>query len=281
MTSGSFRLRVDHYALLRNMLLKVKGVPALYLPYMYYPISKDNRNTGFLMPSYGSSTYKGQTISNAFFWAISRSQDATILHDWYSKTGQAMAGEYRYMSLGGSGNVRTDFLNEHPTTIVGTDGATGRAGRAPGVPDIRQSQPEPRRLVVRPGARRLFQRPHGRSPDIDSDISRATRRTRSYGGSASGTTKGIRITGTYDRNEYFAEDSSSSLRGNCAAHQRVPAGPAPARTARVRIGELGIRAHRTRGCSTTAHVLKPADDQVFTGSTSCRPCAFPSTSCRS
>src|SRR5687767_16001046 len=47
----------------------------------------------------------------------------------------------------------------------------------------------------------------------DSDIARATRRTRNYGGSVSGTTKGIRVTGTYDRNEYFAENSTSSLRG--------------------------------------------------------------------
>ena len=163
MTSGSLKLRVDHYALLRNMLLKVKGVPAIYLPVMYYPLSKDNRNTGFLMPSYGSSSYKGQTISNAFFWAINRSQDATFLHDWFSKTGQAVAGEYRYMSLGGSGNIRTDFLNEHPTTFVGTDGdEVEQAGRR-SFRDVRQPQPEPRRLVVRAGPRRLLQRPHGRS----------------------------------------------------------------------------------------------------------------------
>ena len=31
----------------------------MYLPLMYYPLSKDNRNTGFLMPSYGSSTVQG------------------------------------------------------------------------------------------------------------------------------------------------------------------------------------------------------------------------------
>ena len=73
---------------------------------------------------------QGQTISNAFFWAIDRSQDATFLHDWFSKTGQAVAGEYRYVSLGGSGNVRTDFLNEHPITFVGTDGEeVEQAGR--------------------------------------------------------------------------------------------------------------------------------------------------------
>src|SRR4029453_1483295 len=212
MTSGSLKLRVDHYALLRNMFLKVKGVPAIFLPVMYYPLSKDNRSTGFLMPSYGSSSYKGQTISNAFFWAINRSQDATFLHDWYSKTGQAVAGEYRYISLGGSGNVRTDFLNEHPTSFVGTDGETvtqegRRTFRTYG--NLSQSL----------GGSWYAQGRADYSSDLtvdrlyDSDIARATRRTRSLGGSVSGTTKGIRVTGTYDRNEYFAENSTSSLRG--------------------------------------------------------------------
>jgi LPS-assembly protein len=93
MTSGSIKLRVDHYALLRNMFLKAKGVPVLFLPVLYYPISSDARQTGFLMPSYGSSSYRGQVVSNGFFWAIGRSQDATVLHDWYSKTGQGISGE--------------------------------------------------------------------------------------------------------------------------------------------------------------------------------------------
>ena len=212
MTSGSLKLRVDHYALLRNMFLKVKGVPAIYLPLMYYPLSKDNRSTGFLMPSYGSSSYKGQTISNAFFWAINRSQDATFLHDWFSKTGQAIAGEYRYMSLGGSGNIRTDFLNERPTAFVDTDGTeTEQAGRRTfrTYGNLSQSL----------GGSWHAQARADYSTDLtvdrlyDTDIARATRRTRSYGGSVSGTTKGIRVTGTYDRNEYFAENSTSSLRG--------------------------------------------------------------------
>src|SRR3954470_1253449 len=52
MTSGSLKLRVDHYAFLKNTLLKAKGFPVLYLPLMYYPLSKDNRSTGFLLPTY-------------------------------------------------------------------------------------------------------------------------------------------------------------------------------------------------------------------------------------
>ena len=212
MTSGSLRLRVDHYALLRNMMLKVKGVPALYLPVMYYPLSKDNRSTGFLMPSYGSSTYKGHTISNAFFWAINRSQDATFLHDWYSKTGQSVAGEYRYMSLGGSGNFRTNFLDEHPTAFV----VDGEPVEQPG----RRSFGAYGNLSQSLGGSWYAQARADYSSDLtvnqlySTDIARASQRTRSYGSSISGTAKGLRVTGTYDRNEYFAENFTSSVRGN-------------------------------------------------------------------
>jgi LPS-assembly protein len=213
MTSGSLKLRVDHYALLRNMVLKVKGVPALYLPVMYYPLSKENRNTGFLMPSYGSSTVKGQTISNAFFWAIDRSQDATFLHDWYSKTGQSIAGEYRYVSIGGAGNMRADFLNEHPITYVTSDGVDVDQ---PGRRSFRTNG----NLSQRLGGTWYAQGQADYSSDLavdqlySTDIARASRRTRSYGGSVSGTTKGLRVTGRYDRQEYFAENGNSSLRGN-------------------------------------------------------------------
>ena len=62
-----------------------------YVPAFYYPINKEGRSTGFLMPQYGSTTLKGFTLSNAFFWAIDRSQDATFYHDWSTKTGQGLA----------------------------------------------------------------------------------------------------------------------------------------------------------------------------------------------
>ena len=212
MTSGSLRLRVDHYALLRNMTLKVKGVPALYLPMMYYPLSKDNRSTGFLMPSYGSSSYKGQTISNAFFWAINRSQDATILHDWYSKTGQSVAGEYRYVSLGGAGNFRTNFLDEHPTTFVIDGQEVEQAGRRAFGAYGNLSQSLGRGWYTQ--ARADYSSDLTVNQLYSTDIARASQRTRSYGSSISGTARGIRITGTYDRNEYFAENLTSSVRGN-------------------------------------------------------------------
>ena len=109
-------MRVDKYALLKNAVLKVKNVPLMYLPAMYYPIQKDDRATGFLMPVYGNTTLHGQSVSNAFFWAISRSQDMTLVHDWLPSSGQGYGTEYRYIrGPGADGNFRFYRLSEKAT----------------------------------------------------------------------------------------------------------------------------------------------------------------------
>src|SRR5688572_13702183 len=122
--SGAITINLDDYALLTNSVFRVKGVPVMYLPLFYYPIQEDDRATGFLIPTYGASTIKGQTISNAFFWAIGRSHDATIFHDWFSKAGQGVGGEYRYVLAPGSqGDSRFSFVDERATTITRPDGS--------------------------------------------------------------------------------------------------------------------------------------------------------------
>ena len=108
--------------MLFRSVFDVKGVPMLYLPILYYPTKEDQRATGFLLPTYGSSSLRGQAIHNAFFWAINRSQDATILHDWFSRAGQGIGTEYRYNMGGGSdGAIRTYWLNQKE---IQTDGGT-------------------------------------------------------------------------------------------------------------------------------------------------------------
>jgi LPS-assembly protein len=118
-TSGSVMLNLDEYAFARNTILRVKGVPVFYLPVMYYPIQKDERATGFLLPSYGASTVRGQAISNAFFWAIDRSQDATFYHDWFTRSGQGAGAEYRYVTGPQSrGNFRAYRFNGREATYT-------------------------------------------------------------------------------------------------------------------------------------------------------------------
>jgi len=124
LVSDSVTITLEEHAILKNAILKVKGVPLFYMPMMYYPINKEDRATGFLIPTYGNSTIRGQTLSNAFFWAINRSQDATFYHDWYAKTGQGFGSEYRYVEGPGSaGNARFQIINEHDATYEQPDGS--------------------------------------------------------------------------------------------------------------------------------------------------------------
>jgi hypothetical protein len=121
--AGTVILNVDHYTVLKNAVLRVKGVPMFYTPILYYPTKRDGRATGFLMPTYGSSSLRGQSFHNGFFWAINRSQDATILHDWFSKTGQGLGSEYRYNAGSGDGNISATSTT-----------TTGRPTRPPTAP---------------------------------------------------------------------------------------------------------------------------------------------------
>ncbi len=207
--SGSATLNLDDYALLKNSIFRVKGVPLMYLPIFYYPIQEDDRATGFLIPMYGTSTFRGQSLSNAFFWAISRSQDATLIHDWFSKAGQQMGGEYRYVVSGGSqGNARFSFLDEKQVNAT-----TG------------ESEPGRRSYQVTGGmAQTLGGGLRARAnADYVSDIApeqlyqqnlyRATRSTRSFGGNVSGSWNQFALSGTLDRTDVFYPDGSYTTYG--------------------------------------------------------------------
>ena len=89
---------LEDHASMKNAALRVKGVPVLYLPYMYYPLKKEDRATGFLIPTYSASGVRGQGFGDAFFWAIDRSQDATFYYTKYTKSGQIGAADYRYQA---------------------------------------------------------------------------------------------------------------------------------------------------------------------------------------
>ena len=92
-----------------------------YLPVVYYPLQEDERATGFLLPTYGTSTYRGQAISNGFFWAIDRSRDLTLMHDWFTRSGQGAGAEYRYVAdAQSSGNVKVYRFTRKTTTYETT-----------------------------------------------------------------------------------------------------------------------------------------------------------------
>ena len=131
--SGNATVNLDDYVILRNAVIHVKDVPVFYLPLLYYPIQEDDRATGFLLPQYGSSLAMGSTISNAFFWAINRSQDATFFHDWMFSRGNGVGGEYRYLfAPQAQGNFRYYWLDEKAAIVNGQERDARRSTKIEG-----------------------------------------------------------------------------------------------------------------------------------------------------
>ncbi len=190
-------MRVDRYAVLRNAVLKVKNVPLLYLPVMYYPIPRDDRATGFLMPLWGNSDYRGQSVSNAFFWAIDRSQDMTFVHDWMPSAGQGYGTEYRMIAGPGTdGHVRLYRLSERATSD--RDAHSSFDMRAHAIARL------PAKLSAKVNVDYFTDVTIQQA--YQQDLYNATRQTRSYGGNLSGAWGRDSISATFQRDDMFSGD---------------------------------------------------------------------------
>ena len=115
-TAGRAVVNPDRHVWLRHVGFRVKGVPLLFLPAVYYPIEEDGRQTGFLIPRYSRSDLRGHLISQGFYWAINRSMDATFSVDHFTVAGTGFGGEYRYRGDSGSRGEAELFLINDKTT---------------------------------------------------------------------------------------------------------------------------------------------------------------------
>jgi LPS-assembly protein len=211
--SGSITVTLDDYAFLTNAVLKVKNVPVFYLPAFYYPIQEDDRATGFVMPIYGASTVRGHTLSNAFFWAINRSQDATFYHDWFSKTGQQYGTEYRYVTAPGSqGTGRFSLLNEHAATYHQPDGsATTTNATKSYTLSGSMTQRMPRGFSAR--ANVDYFSSVTTKQKYQHDIYQATQGSRRFGGNLSGGWGPYNLSVTAERTDLFTGETQFTTSG--------------------------------------------------------------------
>jgi LPS-assembly protein len=95
-TAARIILKVGSSAHVYNTTFRLKGVPVFYLPYAAPPVERLGRESGFLIPVFGTSSTKGTVIGDSFYWAINRSMDATLGGEYLSKRGWALQENYRY-----------------------------------------------------------------------------------------------------------------------------------------------------------------------------------------
>ena len=78
-------LTLEGTGIIRHGYFYIYDVPVLYIPYGFIPLQSE-RQTGFLFPEFGQSNTDGFRYLQPFFWAISKSTDATFTFDVETRT---------------------------------------------------------------------------------------------------------------------------------------------------------------------------------------------------
>ncbi|ABM25990.1 LPS assembly protein LptD [Shewanella putrefaciens] len=89
-----------------NAKVRIAGVPVFYIPYMTIPVS-DKRKSGFLYPSFSTSTTSGFEVSAPYYWNIAPEYDLTFTPNYMSNRGIFTKTEFRYLA----GDAQNGRLN--------------------------------------------------------------------------------------------------------------------------------------------------------------------------
>jgi LPS-assembly protein len=242
MSSSNATITLDEHALLRNVVLKVKDVPLLYLPAIYYPINKEDRATGFLLPTYGSSSIRGTSLSNAFFLVLGRSQDATFYHDWFTQTGQGVGADYRFVASPTS-RGQLEFYMTNERALLAADGVTVEqaAHRSYSIDgDASHALPHGFRAYGRvnyftdASTRQVYQ-----------NINDFSQRQRAFSGTLTGNLGRYRLTASADQRDIFYGADRGQRTGRAPSFS-ISASERPIASSKIYVGASGEAAYLVR-----------------------------------
>jgi LPS-assembly protein len=92
-----------------NAKVIFKGMPILYSPWLSFSLNSQ-RKSGFLSPTFGSSTTRGLDFTLPWYWNIAPNMDATITPRLMTRRGVQFNGEFRYLDHRYSGQTRVEYL---------------------------------------------------------------------------------------------------------------------------------------------------------------------------
>ncbi len=99
----------------KNAYLEIKGVPVLYTPWLNFSYN-EQRKSGLLAPTYGTTSNSGVEIAVPYYWNISPNMDATITARALSRRGVQLQGEFRYLEERFSGVDHVEYLPDDDQT---------------------------------------------------------------------------------------------------------------------------------------------------------------------
>jgi LPS-assembly protein len=111
---------VEGYATSRDATFRLAGVPVLYLPWSVLPVGTE-RQSGFLVPSYGQHRAGGTVVEQPFYWAINNFSDLTFFQTYLTNRGYMQGGEYRRQGYNEAAiNLRGFYIGDHEFQNINT-----------------------------------------------------------------------------------------------------------------------------------------------------------------
>ncbi len=95
----------------RDVTLRFYRVPIFYTPWLRFPLG-DERMTGFLAPSVGTSTSSGFEVATPWYWNAAPNFDATITPVYLQRRGGQLETQWRWLNRQGEWQLDHEYLPE-------------------------------------------------------------------------------------------------------------------------------------------------------------------------
>ena len=138
-------LEIGGYAQTRNSTLEILGVPALWLPWMMFPV-KTERETGVLLPGFSIGGTNGFEVALPLFWAAREDINVTLTPSYLTKRGFKPDLEIEYaIDEQSGGRLYGSFI--HDQKVADSDDYSFSANRWSAAWEHRQELPFAWRVV--------------------------------------------------------------------------------------------------------------------------------------
>ncbi|HEX5998402.1 MAG TPA: LPS-assembly protein LptD [Hyphomicrobiaceae bacterium] len=97
------------------------GVPVFYLPYFQHPDPTVKRQSGFLMPSYDSSSTLGFSVQVPYYFALAPNYDFTFNPHYYSDRGVLWQGNWRHRLADGKYSIDIAAIEDRTVSTLDSD----------------------------------------------------------------------------------------------------------------------------------------------------------------
>ena len=107
--------------------MEIFGVPVIYTPYFEHPDPSVERKSGFLAPTFGSSSNLGPNLQLPYFLVIDPHSDLTFAPLITFEEGVVLTGQYRqryrdgFIDIAGSGTIGDRIRRENGTRVQEND----------------------------------------------------------------------------------------------------------------------------------------------------------------